>query len=58
MGKKALIWGAAVLVIAIVLILLIRNRLQKQGVLIQGAILMQDPDPRRNFLDLAPRPTT
>jgi len=49
MGKKALIWGAAVLAIAIVLILLIRNRLQKQGVLIQGAILMQDPDPRRQL---------
>jgi hypothetical protein len=49
MGKKALIWGAAVLAMAIVLILLIRNRLQKQGVLIQGAILMQDPDPRRQL---------
>jgi hypothetical protein len=49
MGKKAVIWGAAVLAIAIVLVLLVRNKLQKQGVLIQGAILMQDQDPRRQL---------
>ncbi len=49
MWKKAVIWGAAVLVIAIALVLLIRNRLQKNGVLIEGAILMQDPDPRRQL---------
>jgi hypothetical protein len=49
MWKKAVIWGAAVLVIAIALVLVIRNRLQKNGVLIEGAILMQDQDPRRQL---------
>jgi hypothetical protein len=49
MWKKAVIWGAAVSVIAIALLLLIRNRLQKNGALIQGAILMQDADPKRQL---------
>jgi hypothetical protein len=49
MWKRAVIWGAAVLAIAIALVLLIRERLQKNGVLIQGAILMEDADPRRQL---------
>jgi len=49
MWKRAVIWGAAVSVIAIALILIIRKRLQKSGAVIQGAILMQDADPRRQL---------
>jgi hypothetical protein len=49
MWKKAVIWGTVVLVIAIALIAIIRNALQKRGVLIQGAILMQDADPRKQL---------
>ena len=49
MWKRAVIWGAAVLVIAIALILIIRKRLQKSGAVIQGAVLMQDADPRRQL---------
>ncbi|HWY46064.1 MAG TPA: hypothetical protein VNX70_01685 [Bryobacteraceae bacterium] len=48
MWKKAVIWGTAVLVVAIALTLVIRKRLQKSAV-IQGAVLMQDADPRRQL---------
>jgi hypothetical protein len=49
MWKRAVIWGTVVLVIAIALIPIIRNAVQKRGVLIQGAILMQDADPRKQL---------
>jgi hypothetical protein len=49
MPRRAVICGAAVLVVAIALILMIRNRLQKNGALIEGAILMQNADPRRQL---------
>ena len=49
MWKKAVIWGAALLVIAIGVIPIIRNALERRGVLIQGASLMQDADPRKQL---------
>lgn len=49
MWRKAVICGGAVLVVAIALILMIRNRLQKNGALIEGAILMQNEDARRQL---------
>jgi hypothetical protein len=49
MWKKAVIWGTLGLAITIAVIAIIRNTLQKSGVLIQGAILMQDADPRRQL---------
>ena len=49
MRKKAVIWGAAALVLVVVLVTLIRSRLQKNSALIEGAILMQDADPRRQL---------
>jgi len=49
MSKKAAIWGAAVLVTALALVLLIRNKLHKTSALIEGVILIQDADPRRQL---------
>src|SRR5215831_1100138 len=49
MRKKAGIWIAAVLVIAIALVALIRDRLQKRGSSIEGAVLIQDADVRRQL---------
>jgi hypothetical protein len=48
MRKKAAIWGTAALVVVVVLVILVRSRLQN-SVLIEGAILMQDSDPRRQL---------
>src|SRR5580700_10473122 len=49
MSKKTAIWGAVVAVIAIALLLVVRNRLHKTRALIEGAILIQDADPRRQL---------
>lgn len=49
MSKKAAIWGAVIVVLAIALLLEIRNRLHKTRALIEGAILIQDADPRRQL---------
>jgi len=49
MSKKAVIWGAAALVLVVVLVTLIGSRAQKNSALIEGAILMQDADPRRQL---------
>ncbi len=49
MSKKTAIWGAVVVVIAIALLLVVRNRLHKTRALIEGAILIQDADPRRQL---------
>ena len=49
MRKKVVIWGAAALVLVVALVTLVHSRLQKNSALIEGAILMQDTDPRRQL---------
>jgi hypothetical protein len=49
MHKKAAIWGAAALLAVVVLVLLIRGRLQRRSASVEGAVLMQDTDPRRQL---------
>jgi hypothetical protein len=49
MWKKAAIVGAAAVMVAFVLVTLVRSRLQRKSALIQGAVLMQDTDPRKQL---------
>jgi hypothetical protein len=49
MRKKAGIWVAGVLVIATALVALIHDRLRKSGASIEGAVLTQDADARRQL---------
>lgn len=46
--KPAILWAAACMA-AIVLLLLLRGRLQRKSALIEGAVLMQDADPRKQL---------
>ncbi len=48
MRKKAAIWGAAALVLVAILVILVRSGL-RNSVLIEGAILTQDGDPRKQL---------
>ncbi len=49
MRKKAAILGTAALMVAVVLVTLIRSSLPRKSALIEGAVLMQDTDPRKQL---------
>jgi len=47
MWKKGLIWTSAIAVIGVALFLLVRYRLRTSSTSLQGAVLVQDTDPRK-----------
>ena len=49
MSKKAAILGVAALIVVVVLVTLIRSMLQRKSALIEGAVLMQETDPRKQL---------